>query len=175
MATIVPTYNKFTVLAEAHHVFEAKPNIRFDATKASHRNSKAQYRNYINLDKELAGMKIPARRGIVTGMIKRLTDPVLVAKESNTHVLIYQLRLQAMVWAFFGGHEFVEIANRDLSSHPGYEEAHTEAESAILFGFFTSITNFRQNKIFTARSDFNAADKAFGALRHAEWLVSISQ
>jgi hypothetical protein len=140
--------------------------VRYEARRAG--KDAVQYRNYFSLESELPGLTTASRRGIVTALVKRLSNPS--KDESNTRILMYNLRLKALVLAFFGGREFPEIAARDLSSHPGYDEVHSESEKAILCGFFTAVTNFQQGNTFTARASFDAADKAFGGLRHTEWL-----
>jgi hypothetical protein len=154
-------------------VWPTNPGVRYDPRKST--GTTTQYRNYIDLNSELSGMTMGARRNIVQGMLKRLSNPALVAKETPTMMLIFELRLQALVWAFFGGKEFSEVVGRDLSSHPGYDESHTETESTILSGFFVSITNFQQGKIFAARDAFSPADKTFGTLRHKNWILKTSQ
>lgn len=173
MAAIVSARftNKFEMLAECElPQYLQKSPSRYNPSKTSHRDSTTQYRNYINLESELARLNSFYRASIVKSIIKRLSDVTRVANETYTRVLMYELRLQALVWAFFGGNEFQEVAFRDLSDHPGYDEVHSERESAIISGFYTAIANFRQGKIFAARTAFDKADKSFGELRHAEWL-----
>lgn len=177
VATRFALANKFQVLADCvseTFSFDSKPDVRY-SSRSANQNSKTHYRNYILLDEELAVMSPGRRRGIVYNMIRRLSNPTQVAKESSTLVLIYELRLQALAWAFFGGREFSEVISRNLSSHAGYDEAHTEREMEILNGFRTAITNFQQGKIFTARAAFDVADKAFGELRHTGWVAKNSQ
>ena len=162
--------NRFSVLADCDHPkSKTRFDIRYEPNKSSNESS-TRYRNYIDLDLELPKLDVANRRGIIASVVARLSNPLYTGKESDTRILMYHLRLQSLVWAFFGPTEFSEIINKDLSRHPGYDEVHTERESSILCGFFDCITQFKQGKIFGARATFTSTDKAFGELRHSEWL-----
>src|SRR5258706_13727725 len=107
METMSTTFsNKFMPLASYDLIDCVESPTRFDPSKRSHRESKVLYRNYTDLIADLDSLRNGERHGTITRMIKRLNDPMQRAKETNTWLLIYRLRLQALIWAYFGGNTY---------------------------------------------------------------------
>ncbi len=146
------------------------------------------HKNWFDSRDELPTMHLKQKQSIIASLITKLDSD---RTKSHCQRLLYALRIRALIALFFcldnnrieWPSKCIEFLTRDLSTHPGWKNR-TFQEDEIISGFQLAYAKYigvadeleRSGDVekYDEGDSFSDADKLFGALRHANYVASIS-
>lgn len=163
----------------AKNNIESKPKL-VPQKKGREEDKTIWKKNWFDVEKELPSVSFAQKVGMINSYIKKIKE----CKTEDLFKLLYQLRVRALIVIFFGLEEveqeieepfvrYLKFLKIDISTNRGWNDYRDQNADAIItkyqYAYALSTAGFTEQ----AGKAFTEADRLFGALRHAKYLLSL--
>ena len=186
MAIVISSTNTF-VRAAAPRVFSKHPlsaltdltNIVPVMTRPNRSDPKAWYKNWIDATTDIEKIDTRSRHHMISNLITKFAAK---GRDQSVSSLLYLLRIRAMIVLFFGASDscagsrkesakWLAFLQKDYAGHGGWKMNRTKEQDDIIQGYQYTYALVLADRVDDAETEFTRADKEFGLVRHADYLM----